>query len=135
MFLFFVTLQTDPNLRVSPGELSEINFVNKIQPGNAQKYLLPQYVTGLLMSRNIELDFETDNLEYSTRAVRESYSASLSGGFGPWSASFSFNHGRSHSTTRIETTATGLRVNIPGAQVIGYYTQVVPKFPPPPDQQ
>ncbi len=125
--------QTDPNLRVSPGEFSEKEFVTKIQSSSEEKYLLPQYVTGLLFARNVELDFQTESLEYSTRAVRESYSASLSGGFAFWSASFAFNHGRSHSTSRMETTATGVRVSIPGAQVIGYYTQVVPKFPPPRD--
>ncbi len=116
---------------MSPGESSEKDFVSKIQTNRDVKYLLPQYVTGLLLARNVELDFQTESLEYSTRAVRESYGASLSGGFAFFSTSFSFNHGRSHSTTRMETTATGVRVSIPGAQVIGYYTQVVPRFPPP----
>ena len=85
------------------------------------------------MSRNVVLDFDVEDLQYSARAIRESYSAGISGGFGPWRASFSYNYGRSHSTTRMEATATGLRVSIPGAQVIGYYTQIVPKFPPEPD--
>ena len=115
---------------MSPGELSETEFITEIQPGSG--YLLPQYVTGLLLSRNVVLEFSGIDIQQSTSAIRESYSssASASGGFGLWSASFSFNHGRSHSTARMESTATGLRVSVPGAQVIGYYTQIVPKFPP-----
>lgn len=120
-------VQTDQELNVSPGPHSEVEFISKIVPGSG--YVLPQYVTGLLLSRNVVLDFSNTDIRHAARAVRSSYSASASGGFGFWSASFSFNHGRSHSTARFEQTSTGLRVSIPGAQVIGYYTQIVPKFP------
>ena len=119
-------------LKVSPGPLSEAEFVREVKSSYGTtnpSYLLPQYVTGLLLSRNVEVEFTTSDASTSTHAVRVASSASVSGGIGPWRASFSYSGGRSHRTMNFASTSTGLRVTIPGAQVIGYYTQVVPRFP------
>ena len=109
--------------------MPERDFITTIQPGTSPAYVLPQYATGFLLSRNIELEFDNQDASYSARAVRTSFSASVSGRVGIWSGSVNTNYGSRRRTTRYETTANGLRISIPGAQLIGYYTQVVPKFP------
>ena len=119
-------------LKVSPGPMSEAEFVREVTSSYGTtnpSYLLPQYVTGLLLSRNVEVEFTTSDASTSTHAVRVASSASVSGGIGPWRASVSYSGGHSRRTMNFASTATGLRVTIPGAQVIGYYTQVVPHFP------
>ena len=62
-------------------------------------------------------------------ALKTSASAQMSGHFGPFSASSSFNYGHSKVKMSAETTADGLKIRIPGAQVIGYYTTILPCFP------
>lgn len=125
-------LNGQSTLKVSPGPLSEAEFVREVKSSYGTtnpSYLLPQYVTGLLLSRNVEVEFTTSDASTSAHAVRVASSASVSGGIGPWRASFSYSGGRSRRTMNFASTSTGLRVTIPGAQVIGYYTQVVPRFP------
>lgn len=96
---------------------------------NNPTYILPHYVTGLLLARNVEVEFSIADASVSARAVRQSTSIGVSGRVAFWSASFSTSFGHSERTMSVESSATGLRVSIPGAQVIGYYTQVVPLFP------
>lgn len=111
----------------------ENNFIHEITRKEAT-YILPEYVTGLLLSRNINVEFLEISAAQSAHAVRtaSSSSYSLSGGFGFWKASISGGHSsvRSQRTFKAESTSDGLRITIPGAQIIGYYTQVMPKFPP-----
>ena len=64
-----------------------------------------------------------------SHAVQESASASLSGSYGCFSASASFSYGHTSSSLKVSTQADGLQIDIPGAQIIGYYTSVLPKFP------
>ena len=126
--------QLDDSARVSPGTLEgENKFISAItQPG--ANYLLPEYVTGLLLSRNINFEFKGISASQSAHAVHvaTSTSFSASGGFGFWSASVSgsFSNSRSQRTFSAESSSDGLRISIPGSQIIGYYTQVLPEFPP-----
>ena len=126
--------QLDDLARVSPGPLEgEDRFISAItEPG--ANYLLPEYVTGLLLSRNINIEFKGISASRAAHAVHvaTSTSFSASGGFGFWSASVSgsFSNSRAQRTFSAESTSDGLRVSIPGAQIIGYYTQVLPEFPP-----
>ena len=120
---------------VSPGFIqSEKRFVAEVTDPE-KTYLLPEYVTGLLLSRNINLEFRGISAAQSASAVRKFSSSSFSarGGFGPWSASVSSSRSRSsyERTYKMESSSDGLRISIPGAQIIGYYTQVTPQFPVP----
>lgn len=54
---------------------------------------------------------------------------SLSGSYDMFSLSASVGIGKEKQSITADRTATGMIINIPGAQVIGYYTQVVPQFP------
>ena len=117
----------DKTAKVSPGPKTDENaHINDI---TSNTYLLPEYVTGLLLSRNVTLDFKVDSASTSARAVSVGHSTSVSGRYGPWRASFSYNYGKRERSFRTESTSDGLRITIPGAQVIGYFTQVTPKFP------
>ena len=122
------SLQLDKEARISPGEMTENEFIKELTGAN-RGYLLPQYVTGLLLSRNVKIQFRGIKANTAAHAVRVLTSTRLSGGFGPWRASTSFNYARSNRQFRSESSSNGLRITIPGAQVIGYYTQVMPKFP------
>ena len=123
---------------MSPGQLpGEDKYIKTVtEPG--ANYLLPEYVTGLLLSRNINLEFKGISASQSVHAVHTasstSYSFGGSYGCGFWSASASVSgshqSSRSMKTFSAESTSDGLRISIPGAQIVGYYTQVVPKFPP-----
>ena len=94
------------------------------------RYLLPEYTTSFLLARNVELDFK--GVDSST--VMSSLSIFSHSGV---DANFLFFHA-SHSATSsnqassVETkkTADGMKIKIPGAQLIGYYTKKLPRFPP-----
>ena len=45
------------------------------------------------------------------------------------SASLSAGYKKTSQTMTVDRTANGMILNIPGAQIIGYYTTVLPKFP------
>ena len=126
-------MQAD-SILVSPGdELPEKEFVTKAMDRN--KYLLPHYASGLLLSRNVSVEFRELSSSAVYHAVQESssFSAGFSvGGFwGSAGASASGSWGSSQSSAKVESTDTGLRVTIPGVSIIGYYTQNVPLFPKP----
>jgi hypothetical protein len=125
-------IRHDQLAKISPGHLEgEENFINTI---TQDTYLLPEYATGLLLSRNVNVEFLEISAAQAARAVRTSSSSSfsVSGGFGFWKASVSGGRSSSssHRTFSAESSSNGLRISIPGAQIIGYYTQVMPKFPP-----
>ena len=54
---------------------------------------------------------------------------SISGSYDMFSLSASVGIGKEKQSTTADRTANGILFNIPGAQVIGYYTQVIPQFP------
>ncbi|CAI8035380.1 hypothetical protein GBAR_LOCUS19863 [Geodia barretti] len=119
--------------KISPGYIEgEKQYVHEITRRDSN-YLLPEYVTGLLLSRNINVEFRGISASRSARAVRTASSSRFSArvGFGPWGGSVSGGKSQSsyHRTYSMESTSDGLRVSIPGAQIIGYYIQVMPEFP------
>jgi hypothetical protein len=126
--------------QVSPGPSSEKEFISK---ASQKIYRLPQYVTGFLLARDVEMEFRGLNQQTTQSIIRSSYqsyssssSSSYSGGWGPFSFASSSDYSSSFSSSRrysasfqASATTSGLKIRIPGSQVIGYYTQVVPKFP------
>ena len=119
----------------------EKDFIEEIKSN--QNYRLPQYVTGFLLARDIEMEFRGVDKQTSENIIRSSYqsyrsssSNSYSGGWGPFSFASSSDYSSSFSSRRqnsasfqASATTSGLKIRVPGCQVIGYYTQVVPKFP------
>ena len=130
-----VVFQISEDILVSPGDnLPEKEFVSKAK--DRKKYHLPHYASGLLLSRNVEVEFRLQDSSSVYQAIQKSssFSAGFSvGGFwGRGGASVSGSWGRSSSSFKAESSENGLRITIPGAQIIGYYTQNVPIFPPKP---
>ena len=110
---------------MSPGPYrDELKYIKE-----AEKSQLPEYTTGFLLAKDISMKFRGVDSSTSSHAVQESASASLSGGFGPFGASASYSHGHESSNLKVSSTSNGLQIDIPGAQIIGYYTSVLPQFP------
>lgn len=113
---------------MSPGRQSETNFYNQLLKNNVH-YKLPEYTTAFLLARNIELEFSGLDSNTVSYAMQEHSHSEGHGGFLFFRASASVSKGKQTSHVQMDRTADGLSIKIPGAQVIGYYTEVLPIFP------
>ena len=75
------------------------------------------------------MNFRGAESNTTRHALSESSSARLQGGYGPFNVGGSFSYGRKSSNLKVSSLSDGLQISIPGAQIIGYYTSVLPKFP------
>ena len=117
----------------SPGRAySEIEFINEIN-GKAERrdtiYQLPEYVTSFLLASDIELEFSNINRKTFSETVSIFSHTSVHASYYCFSASFSSSSGNYKSRSSVHRTANGMKIKMPGAQIIGYYTQILPKFP------
>ena len=113
---------------VSPGRgETEVDFYNLLRTSN--QYKLPEYTTAFLLARNIELEFSgVDEKTVASTMSRMSH-FSGGGGFLFFHASASVTSTKQTSDVQVKRTANGMKINIPGAQIIGYYTETLPRFP------
>ena len=130
MIVLFSLQKLDDKLFVFPGHIEgEAKFINEITRQDAN-YLIPEYVTRLL-SRNVNIELTGIDQSNACHAIYTASRSSFRGGvsFGFWRARVlaSFSNSRSSRTYSMEATSNGLRISLPG--VIGYYTQIMPKFP------
>lgn len=95
----------------------------------AESYQLPEYTTAFLLAKDISLRFRGLHSSTISHTVESSASAQFSGSYGPFSASASYSQGHHSSHLKVSSLSDGLHIDIPGAQIIGYYTSVLPKFP------
>ena len=74
---------------------------------------------------------EFSGLDASTKrsALSYSFGTAAKGSYGPFTFGGSTSISGSHSSMKASSTANGLKIDIPGAQIIGYYCDIVPKFP------
>ena len=121
------------NTFVSPGPKDERTFRDYVAGSKDDRYLLPEYVTSFLLARNVKLQFSGVDAKSSSHFTQLMVGASVTASvpvdayvFG-MSASVGVTHTKQTATA--DRTADGIILNIPGAQVIGYYTTVLPKFP------
>ena len=113
---------------MSPGSLREDDFYQTLLQDNI-RYKLPEYTTAFLLARDIELEFSGLDSKTVSYAMQEQSHYEGHGGFLFFHAGVSVSKGKQTSQVTVDRTADGMRVKIPGAQVIGYYTEVVPIFP------
>ena len=121
----------------SPGpHLTEADFINAASGGDGPDdfiYRLPEYVTSFLLAKEIELEISSGSGNFFRTFMRETsyhrFSAALNVLFFKAGFSAESPQASSEAKTRIHRTANGLKIKIPGAQLIGYYTRVLPKFP------
>ena len=135
MLTFSQVSNTDSGGKVlgSPGRgLSEIEFINAINSGDGPDdtlYKLPEYVTSFLLARDIELEFSNVDRSAFRNTVSSFTRFSSHVNFFCFSASYSSTRSNYNSKSSVHRTSNGMVIKIPGAQVIGYYTQKLPKFP------
>ena len=61
--------------------------------------------------------------------MQMSAGGSLSGSYEMYSLSASVGFGKTKQSVTADRTANGMIITVPGAQVLGYYTEVLPRFP------
>ena len=114
---------------MSPGrEFTETSFYTELSQ-NVKQYKLPEYTTGFLLARKIEMEFSGLDSATVTSTMNEMSHKSGSGGFLFFRAQASETKTKHTSHTNVQRTASGMKISIPGAQLVGYYTQVLPRFP------
>ena len=117
------------NTYVSPGPLSEKGLKQAISGETDRLYLLPEYVTSFLLGRDVRLEFSGLDASSISHAMQSMVGASFSGSYDMFSMSAAVGIGKTKQSVNADRTANGMIINIPGAQIIGYYTEVLPTFP------
>ena len=115
---------------IAPGSEDPETKYYDLVTDNKVRYLLPEYPSSFLLARNLELQFSGMDDKAVWHAMSEYTRSTSGGGFAFFSMSKSKTKSNSDSNLRVERTASGMRVAIPGAQIIGYYTIKLPRFPP-----
>lgn len=119
-------MQQNTASRVSPGPMTdEEKYINEA----SGTYLLPEYTTGFLLAKDVSMSFRGVKSKTISHAMKTSTAGSLSVGVCGISASASSSYAASSSHLSVSSHSDGLQINVPGAQIIGYYTSVLPKFP------
>lgn len=110
------------------------------QVAESGMYLMPQYTSSLILASDVKVFFpglgawndtdDDDNINGAIHILMEyAYAPNLEGGFGPFTfAPADDTHTNPHNF-RVERKNGGILLTVPGAQIIGYITKVVPKFP------
>lgn len=100
-----------------------------VQAASSKSYQLPEYTTGFLLAKDVKMQFSGVDSATASHAIQQSAAGSLSFSLGPFKAKGSFSAGHKSSSLKVSTSANSLQIEVPGAQIIGYYTSVLPKFP------
>ena len=117
---------------VSPGlSLTEGQFRDAVNGagGDGNLYLLPEYVTSFILARGVKLQFSGLDSSSVSHAMQMMVGASFSGSYDMFTMAASVGIGKQKQSVTADRTANGMIINIPGAQIIGYYTQALPQFP------
>ena len=118
----------------APGRyLTEKEFINAMlagdKPGDVV-YRLPEYVTSFLLAKDIDFEISNTHKSFFDTFMESTADASASGkALFFFKASVSEFSNTKDARTRLYKTANGMKIKIPGAQMIGYYTQKLPMFP------
>ena len=117
----------------APGShLTESDFINAMTGGDGPDdilYRLPEYVTSFLLAKEVELEISNVRETLVSTILRISLHASAKANVGVFKVDASYSATGTAARSRFYRTANGMKIKIPGAQVIGYYTQKLPKFP------
>ena len=114
----------------------DYQYVQDISTG---EYLLPQYISAVVLASNVKIQFpdldqwdfsDTDQINPITVLMEYAFATKLSGTLGP----FNFNLPKSasdseHNFQLKQGLGGGVELTLPGAQVVGYVMDIVPKFP------
>ena len=120
---------------VSPGPLTPKQYFQRV--AHSGHYLLPHYVSGLIVASNIKLFYpglgtwnsseNGENIDNVLHVLMKyTYAQVLTGGVGPFN--FETKDDLTHKF-QLKRQSGGLLITVPGGQVIGYILKTVPKFP------
>ena len=125
---------------VSPGPLTPENYFHEVVSNG--KYLLPEYPSSFVIASNIKILFTELGIDSNETEdilnimMKYVYANTLTGGYGPFTFAPVGHVRKEPHNFRVERNNGGILVTLPSAQVIGYVTTVVPRFPrdqaPPP---
>lgn len=133
-----IILQKQGRGVVSPGPLEPGWYYQEVVRNG--RYLMPQFTSALILASDVKVYLpglgvwnDTDGDDETNNAVnilmKYTYAPNLDGGYGPFSfvpADGAINNVHSF---RVERSRGGILITVPGAQVIGYITNVISKFP------
>ncbi len=106
--------------------MEEKKFVKNLNKDN--KYILPEFANAFLLAKDIEMEFVGVDAKSRSYALEQSAKGQLSGSLGCFSvSSSSFDY--TETRMEAESTVNGLKIKVPGAQIIGYFTTILPCFP------
>ena len=126
---------------MSPGQLEPLNYFHQV--AESGRYLMPQYTSSLVLASNVSLFFpglgswrdEQDN-DYNNHTngiinmlMKYAYAPTLEGGYGPFALAPKGGIRKDVHNFRVERRNGGLMIRVPGAQVVGFVSSALPKFP------
>jgi len=100
---------------------------NEICPAEYQQF--PAYPTAFVVAANVELNFNGDCSELSSAIKSTTTEANGSVGWGPFAVSGSHKQSKTQSSTRSESTATGMRISLQAPQIIAWAQTLLPRLP------
>ena len=110
---------------VSPGVTE--NFHRRLENGT---YSLPLYPTSLLLATNIELTVDVPFIFHTLPTlIKFSYDSHVTGGFGPFSFGPMHEGSTGNIKFRVGVRDNKISITLPGTQLIGYVSDVVPQHP------
>ncbi len=133
-FVFQVTNTDGYQLTLgAPGShLTETDFINAMTGGDGPDdifYRLPEYATSFLLAKDIELEISNVREEFVRTVLHVALEPNANLNIYFFKLGGAYSGSGTAARTRFYRTANGMKIKIPGAQVIGYYTQKLPKFP------
>ena len=113
---------------MSPGELTPPKaFRDVVKNGS---YQLPLYPTSLLLATDIELTVDVPFIFHTLPTlIQLSYDPHISGGFGPFSFGPLHRASAGNMKFRVGVRDNKIAITLPGTQLIGYVSDVVPRHP------
>ena len=114
---------------VSPGPKDEKTFREYVAGTKSNRYLMSEYVTGFLLARNIKLQFSGVDSKSANHMTQLSVGVKFSASYRMFTVSGAVGVNKLKQSMTVDRTSDGMIISIPGAQIIGYYTTVLPKFP------
>lgn len=114
---------------MSPGPLTERELIAAVGGDTESLYLMTEYVSSFLLARNLVLEFHGVDQRHVSSALRTFTGVHVAVTYSGIGVSAAVGVQRTEERVTADRTANGLRITVPGAQIMGYYTNVVPQFP------
>ena len=127
-FKSFLLLQANHDLLVSPGEVTPSQQFRELLANGT--YQLPLYPTTLLLASDIELTVDVPFIFHTLPTlIKLSYDHHVTGGFGPFSFGPLHRASAGDMKFRVGVRDNKITITLPGTQLIGYVSDVVPQHP------